>query len=105
MARQPGTSKETTDRVQGILKSAIESELVRAATAVSPLSEGAPFSRGLVFSKTNPFSRGIVFSRLAGMDPGDRDEGMELDIALNPEILSALAERLVQVKTLKELKG
>jgi hypothetical protein len=105
MARQPNTSKDLAERVQGILKVAIESELERAATAVPSLSEGAPFSRGIIFSKTNPFSRGIFFSRLAGMDPGDRDEGLELEVAMNPEILAALAERLVQVKALKELKG
>jgi hypothetical protein len=103
MARTP--SKDTAERVQGILKAAITSELERAATAVPSLADGAPFSRGLVFSKTNPFSRGIVFSRLAGIELGDRGEEVELDVALNPEILAALAERLVQVKTLKDMKG
>ena len=103
MARTP--SKDMAEKVQGILKQAIVSELDRAATAVPSLSEGTPFSRGLIFSKTNPFSRGIVFSRLAGIELGDRGEETELDVALNPEILAALAERLVQVKTLKEMKG
>jgi len=99
-----GGPAATRERVELILRSAIESELSRAVTAVSPVAEGAPFSRGLIFSKTNPFSRGIFFSRNSG-DENERPNELEQEVALNPAILGALAERLTQVRALKDIKG
>lgn len=89
-------------KVEEVLKTAIDSELTRASSAAILREDGTPFSRGIIFSKTSPFSRGIFFSRLAG---DDRYDELEREVASDPAILSALAERLTQVRAVKDLKG
>ncbi|MGJ5204467.1 hypothetical protein [Bradyrhizobium sp. HKCCYLR20261] len=94
---------EMRKKVDLALKSVVDSEIARAALKVDQIADGGvPFSRGAIFSKTNPFSRGIVFSRLAAME---RFDEMEREIASDPAVLGALAERLTQVRAVKELKG
>ncbi|MGJ4883544.1 MULTISPECIES: hypothetical protein [unclassified Bradyrhizobium] len=93
---------EMRKKVDLALKSVVDSEIARASLKIDIMAEGVPFSRGAIFSKTNPFSRGIVFSRLAAME---RPDEMEREIANDPAVLGALAERLTQVRAVKDLKG
>jgi len=96
-------TKDIKARVEEVLKATIDAELTRANSPFSALEDGAPFSRGLVFSKTNPFSRGIFFSRAASEI--ERPDELERAVAMDPVVLGALAERLTQVKAVKDLKG
>jgi hypothetical protein len=90
-------------KVDQVLKTTIDSELVRASSPQVVISaEGSPFSRGVIFSKTNPFSRGIFFSRQSGFE--ERPNELEQEVAMDPLILNALAERLIQVRAVKDLK-
>lgn len=90
-------------KVEQVMKAAIDAELTRASSPASLVADAVPFSRGLVFSKTNPFSRGIFFSRVSA--EFERLDDLEREVALDPAILGALAERLTQVRALKDLKG
>jgi hypothetical protein len=94
---------ETRAKVERVLKAVIDSELARAVTPIGRIADGVPFSRGLVFSKTNPFSRGIFFSK-TGTEV-ERPNELEREVAMDPVVLGALAERLTQVRELKDLKG
>jgi hypothetical protein len=89
-------------KVEQVLKATIDSELARASSPHILREDGTPFSRGLVFSKTNPFSRGIFFSKTSDIE---RPEELEREVVMDPVILSALAERLIQVRAVKDLKG
>jgi len=98
------TPADVRAKVETVLKSVIDSELARATSPIAHVAD-APFSRGIIFSRTNPFSRGIFFSRVAGDDTFLERPALEGEVAMDPVILGALAERLTQLRSVKDLKG
>jgi hypothetical protein len=90
-------------RVESALKATVESELQRAtAQRARPLEY---FSRGAIFSRSNGFDKGIIFSRTSDIiDRIDEREILSTLANLDDQTISAFAERLAQVNSVKNLK-
>jgi hypothetical protein len=91
-------------RVEAAFRQTVESEMTRANAKIGAMADGVPFSRGLVFSKTNPFSRGIVFSRSGAVMERPEEEAFVKDILLDEPAMKAFAERVAVVRQVKDAK-
>lgn len=103
-------STSVEKRVQAVLKTTIEANLVRErelSANASKLGGVAFFSNGVIFSKSGngtPFSNGIFFSK-TGAQTIDRDDSPVLQnlAALDKVAFAEFTDRLLRLKEVKDL--
>ena len=98
-------ASDPQDRVDAAFKKTIESELSRASSSAAESSrvaeEAAPFSRGVIFSRTSPFSRGIFFSRASS---GILEQAEDPELLADEAAMKAFAERVAVLQQIKDAK-
>jgi hypothetical protein len=101
-------SATARQKVENALKATIEAELARQKIVFGNGGGngggggGSPFSRGVIFSKSDPFSRGVIFSKSASrVERPDESPILQQTLQMDEAAFHAFADRLIRLKQAK----